>query len=118
MENRRPQWPPIEEARRASCGVISRSRWTVSSPARTRARRTRSARAAGGKDVMLGGGADVARQYLAAGLLGGLELHVVPGLLGEGARLLDKLGDAKGQLGQVRAVEGPGGGGVKYRTVT
>src|SRR5581483_3900345 len=32
--------------------------------------------AAGGQDVMIWGGADVARQYLAAGLLDELELHV------------------------------------------
>ena len=34
--------------------------------------------AAGDKDVMLGGGAEVAKQYLAAGLLDEIELHVVP----------------------------------------
>src|ERR1700704_1357149 len=34
--------------------------------------------AAGGKDVMLWGGAQVAQQYLAAGLFEKLELHIVP----------------------------------------
>jgi dihydrofolate reductase len=43
--------------------------------------------AAGGKDGMLRGGANIAQQYLAAGLLDELELHVVPVLLGDGARL-------------------------------
>lgn len=42
---------------------------------------------AGGKDVALGGGADVARQYLGAGLIDQMDLHVVPVLLGGGARL-------------------------------
>jgi dihydrofolate reductase len=74
--------------------------------------------AAGGKDVRLWGGADVARQYLAAGLLDILELHVVPILLGDGARLLDNLGDAEVQLEQVRAVEAPGVTHLKYRVVT
>src|SRR5207302_5524546 len=74
--------------------------------------------AAGGKDVMLWGGANVARQYLAAGLLDELELHIVPVLLGDGARLFDNLGDAKVQLEQVRAVEAPGVTHLKYRTVT
>jgi dihydrofolate reductase len=74
--------------------------------------------AAGGKDVMLYGGAQVVRQYLAAGLLDELELHVVPLLLGGGARLLDNLGDAKVQLEQVRAVEAPGVTHLKYRVVT
>src|SRR5215217_8624298 len=44
--------------------------------------------AAGGKDVMLLGGAQVVQQYLATGLLDELELHVVPVVLGDGARLL------------------------------
>ena len=45
--------------------------------------------AAGGKDVGLGGGADVAQQYLAAGLLDELQLNVVPVLLGGGTRLFE-----------------------------
>ena len=43
--------------------------------------------AAGGKDVLVAGGADVAQQYLAAGLLDELQLHVAPLLLGDGVRL-------------------------------
>src|SRR5207244_12918490 len=74
--------------------------------------------AAGGKDVMLWGGAHVARQYLAAGLLDELELHVVPVLLGDGARLFDNLGDAEVRLEQVRAVEAPGVTHLKSRVVT
>jgi dihydrofolate reductase len=73
--------------------------------------------AAGGKDVMLSGGANVAQQYMAAGLLDELELHVVPVVLGDGARLLDNLGDAEVKLEQVRAVEAPGVTHLKYRTV-
>jgi dihydrofolate reductase len=74
--------------------------------------------AAGGKDVMLWGGAHVVQQYLAAGLLDELELHVVPVLLGDGARLFDNLGDAEVELKQVRAVEAPGVTHLKYRVVT
>jgi dihydrofolate reductase len=72
--------------------------------------------AAGGKDVMLYGGADIANQYLAAGLLDVLELHVVPVLLGGGARLFDNVGGVR--LEQVRAVEAPGVTHLKYRVVT
>ena len=74
-------------------------------------------KAAGGKDVMLWGGAEVINQYLAAGLLDELELHVVPMLLGDGAGLFDNLGDAEVQLEQVRAVEAPGVSHLKYRSV-
>ena len=62
--------------------------------------------------------AQVANQYLAAGLLDELELHVVPVLLGDGARLFANLGEAEVQLAQVRAVEAPGVAHLKYRVVT
>jgi dihydrofolate reductase len=71
--------------------------------------------AAGGKDVSLGGGASVAQQYLAAGLIDEMEISVVPLLLGGGARLFDNLGDAKPELEQVRAVEAPGVTHLTYR---
>ncbi len=73
--------------------------------------------AAGGKDIMLWGGAHVAQQYLAAGLLDELELHVVPVVLGGGARLFDNVEAAEVQLEQVRAVEAPGVTHLKYRSV-
>jgi dihydrofolate reductase len=45
--------------------------------------------AAGGRDVTLGGGADVARQYLAAGLIDQLQINLVPVFLGGGTRLFE-----------------------------
>jgi dihydrofolate reductase len=74
-------------------------------------------RAAGGKDVVIAGGANAAQQYLAAGLLDEISLHVVPVLLGGGARLFDNLGDAQIKLEQVRVVEAPGVTHLKYRVV-
>jgi dihydrofolate reductase len=71
--------------------------------------------AAQGKDVMLWGGAEVVNQYLAIGLLDELELHVVPVLLGGGARLFEGLGDAEVLLEQVRVVDAPGVTHLKYR---
>jgi dihydrofolate reductase len=59
--------------------------------------------AAGGKDVALAGGARVAQEYLAAGLVDEMELHVVPILLGSGERLFDGLDDLHG-LAIVRTV--------------
>jgi dihydrofolate reductase len=47
--------------------------------------------AAGGRDVSLGGGASTAQQYLRAGLVDALEIHVVPLLLGAGERLFEGL---------------------------
>jgi dihydrofolate reductase len=72
--------------------------------------------AAGGEDISLGGGASVARQYLAAGLLDEMELHVVPLFLGAGERLFDDVGDDL-KLEQIRAIEAPGVTHLKYRLV-
>jgi dihydrofolate reductase len=72
--------------------------------------------AAGGKDVLLGGGASVINQYLAAGLLDELELHVVPLVLGGGARLFEGVGPDL-RLEQVRAIEAPGVTHLEYRFV-
>ncbi|GAA2125207.1 dihydrofolate reductase family protein [Streptomyces synnematoformans] len=74
----------------------------------------RAKEAAGGKDVMLYGGGETVRQYLAAGLLDVLELHVVPVLLGGGSRPLDGLGDTDVRLEQVRAVAGDGVAHLTY----
>jgi dihydrofolate reductase len=69
--------------------------------------------AAGELDVLLGGGANVVQQYLAAGLVDEFELHVVPIVLGDGERLLDNVGSLR--LEQVRAIEAPGVTHIKYR---
>jgi dihydrofolate reductase len=45
--------------------------------------------AAGDKDVQIHGGGSVVSQYLRAGLLDELTVHIAPVLLGSGARLLD-----------------------------
>jgi dihydrofolate reductase len=45
--------------------------------------------AAAGRDVAVAGGAETARQYLSAGLIDELRLHISPLLLGAGERLLD-----------------------------
>jgi dihydrofolate reductase len=71
--------------------------------------------AAGGKDVMLWGGGDVIGQYLAAGLLDELELHVVPILLGGGSRAFGDVRDVR--LEQIRSVEAPGVTHLKYRVL-
>ncbi|MBA3330724.1 MAG: dihydrofolate reductase family protein [Actinobacteria bacterium] len=74
-------------------------------------------RAAGDKDVRIGGGANVVNQYLAAGLVDELELHVVSMILGGGARLFEKLGDARPRLELLRAVATPGVTHLTYRVV-
>jgi dihydrofolate reductase len=70
--------------------------------------------AAGRKDVLLGGGANVAQQYLSAGLIDEMELHIAPILLGAGERLFDNVDRSAFELVLVRTVAGPGVTHVKY----
>jgi dihydrofolate reductase len=71
--------------------------------------------AAGDRDVMIAGGANAIQQYLAAGLLDELYLHVVPILLGGGERLLENVGNPT--LEPVKGVASPAATHVKYRVV-
>ena len=64
-------------------------------------------RAAGGKDVSLAGGANVAQRYLAAGAVDEMEINLVPTLLGSGERLFEGLGDDLHGLELVRTVAAP-----------
>ncbi|HKA12125.1 MAG TPA: dihydrofolate reductase family protein [Candidatus Dormibacteraeota bacterium] len=69
--------------------------------------------AAGAKDVVVAGGASTIRQYLKAGLLDELYLHIVPVILGAGERLLQDVGDPT--LEPVKVVDSPAVTHVKYR---
>lgn len=53
----------------------------------------------------MAGGADVARQYLNAGLVDEIQLHLAPVLLGGGLRLWDGLEQAPVQLERLRVLE-------------
>ena len=72
--------------------------------------------AAAEKDVVIGGGAGVINQYLAAGLVDELESNIVPLVLGRGARLFEGLGPGL-RVAQIRAIEAPGVTHLKYRVV-
>jgi dihydrofolate reductase len=63
-------------------------------------------RAAGEKDIALSGGAQAAQQYLNAGLVDEMQLHVAPMLLGAGERLFDGVSDLHG-LALVETVAAP-----------
>jgi dihydrofolate reductase len=62
--------------------------------------------AAGDRDVHIAGGAAACRQYLNAGLVDDIQLHIAPVLLGSGERLL---GDHVGRLERMRVAESPSG---------
>lgn len=71
--------------------------------------------AAGDADVMVAGGASAVQQYLRAGLLDELYLHVAPVVLGGGERLLADVGDPV--LEQIEVVPSPAVTHVRYRVV-
>ena len=73
--------------------------------------------AAGRKDVTIHGGASVIQQYLNARLLDEIEIHIVPLLLGGGARLLENLEAHRISFEPIRTLVGPGVAHLKYRVV-
>jgi dihydrofolate reductase len=72
-------------------------------------------KAAGEKDVQISGGAEVAQQYLRAGLLDELQIHVAPVLLGSGTPLFE---DARGiEVEQTGVVASERVTHLRYRVV-
>jgi dihydrofolate reductase len=65
----------------------------------------------------LAGGADVAQQYLKAGLLDEMQIHLVPLFLGGGVRLFDRLGAEPIELETTRVIESPMVTHLRYRPV-
>jgi dihydrofolate reductase len=73
--------------------------------------------ASGNKNVVVGGGANIAQQYLKAALLDEIQIHLVPVLLGRGVRLFDHLGTEPIELEQTRVVEAPGVTHLRFRVI-
>jgi dihydrofolate reductase len=69
--------------------------------------------AAGDKDVHIAGGAHAVQQYLRAGLLDELYLHIAPVVLGAGERLLENVGDPT--LKPIEVIASPAVTHIKYR---
>ena len=63
--------------------------------------------------MTIGGGADVAQQYLRAGEVDEIQLHVPPLFLGGGTRLFEDLPPAT--LEPTRVVHGPAVTHLRYR---
>ncbi|TWP53315.1 dihydrofolate reductase [Lentzea tibetensis] len=71
--------------------------------------------AAGDANISVAGGAKVVQQFLAAGWLDELNLHVAPIVLGSGERLLENVGDPV--LEPVRVIASPKVTHIRYRVV-
>jgi dihydrofolate reductase len=73
--------------------------------------------AAGDKAVKVTGGANTVQQYIKAGLLDEIQIHVVPVLLGDGIRLFDHLSTERIELELTRLIESPGITHLRFRVV-
>jgi dihydrofolate reductase len=73
--------------------------------------------AAGDKDVLIAGGAEAAQQYLKAGLMDEIQLHVAPVLLGGGVRLFEALGPDDAKLELTDVTDSPAVTHIRYRVV-
>ena len=69
--------------------------------------------AAGDKNIEIAGGAAAVRQYLAAGLLDELVLHLVPVVMGAGERLLEGLSGI--EMEPVETIASPTVTHLRYR---
>jgi dihydrofolate reductase len=63
------------------------------------------------------GGADLGRQYFAAGLVDELQIHLVPVLFGSGTRMFDDLHKGHIQLEAVDVLPTPSATHLRYRVV-
>ena len=70
---------------------------------------------AGDKDIQIAGGAHTVQQFLRAGLLDELYMHIVPVILGAGERLLENVGDPT--LEPVNVIASPAVTHVKFRVI-
>jgi dihydrofolate reductase len=77
----------------------------------------RAREAAGGKDVVVLGGADVIRQCLKGGLLDELQLHLAHVLLGGGTRFFGDLDAASAAFERTRVIDADGVTHIRFRLV-
>jgi dihydrofolate reductase len=73
--------------------------------------------ASGDRYVVVGGGANIAQQYLNAGLLDEIQLHLISTLLGAGIRLFDHLGTESIELESTGVIEGSGVTHLRFRVI-
>jgi len=71
--------------------------------------------AAGDKDVAVGGGANAIQQFIKAGLLDELQVHVAHVLLGDGIPLFGRTGPEKIELEATRVMDSPGVTHLRFR---
>ncbi len=72
---------------------------------------------AGEKDVGIWGGANIIGEYLKAGLVDEMQIHVIPVLFGDGTRLFEDLGDRRIELKRTSTLDTPGATHLRFEVV-
>ena len=73
--------------------------------------------AASDKNVGIWGGANLIREYLRAGLLDEMQLHLIPVLFGDGIRLFEDLGPERIELRRTSSIETPSATHLRFSVV-
>jgi dihydrofolate reductase len=73
--------------------------------------------AAGEKAVAVMGGAETGRQFIRAGMVDEISIHLVPVLFGGGTRLFEHLGAEHIQLETLEVIETPAATHLRFRVV-
>jgi dihydrofolate reductase len=73
--------------------------------------------AAGDKDVAVMGGAEIGQQYIGAGLVDEISIHLAPVLFGGGTRMFEHIGSEHIQLETVGVIEMPEATHLRFRVV-
>lgn len=73
--------------------------------------------AAGGKTVTVMGGADIGRQFVEAGLVDEISIHLVPVLFGSGTRMFEQLSSDHIQLEPAEVIDTPAATHLRYRVL-
>jgi dihydrofolate reductase len=73
--------------------------------------------AAGDKDVAVMGGAEIGQQFIRAGLIDEISIHLVPVLFGGGTRMFEHLGGEHIRLETAGVIETPQATHLRYRIV-
>ncbi len=75
----------------------------------------RAREVAGDQDVSVAGGANLLQQFMRAGLLEELQIHIAPELLGDGTRLFDGPGLGRIKLEKINGLDSPRVTHIGYR---
>jgi dihydrofolate reductase len=73
--------------------------------------------AAGDRDIAVMGGAEIGQQYIRAGLVDEISIHLVPVLFGSGTRMFENLGAEHIRLETSGVIETPEATHLRFRIV-